>query len=350
MTLSRSLKGCRRIGMGSAIAAAALAAALTVSSNAHAQSASDKAAAEALFDQGVKLLKAGDFAEACKKLESSQKIDPGIGTLLYLADCYKKAGRTASAWATFREASSKAKAAGEDDRARIGMENADKLESVLSRLTIHVAEANLEIEGLEIQEDGNAVNRALWGSAVPVNPGQLRVMAKAPGYEPFETQITIQKGPANAEISVPALVALPEEEEPAAVPEDSAPSAAVSATPEDMEPASSTQATVGLILAGTGVVGLGVGGVFGMLAINKNDEAKELCGDSTTCPFESGGEAATDQAKTNALISTIGMAAGGVLLAGGAILYFTAPSGEEVAKISVTPTAGGAHFGFGGTF
>jgi outer membrane protein assembly factor BamD (BamD/ComL family) len=47
-----------------------------------AQSASYKAAAEALFDQGVKLLKKGQYDEACKKLERSQSVEPGIGTLL----------------------------------------------------------------------------------------------------------------------------------------------------------------------------------------------------------------------------------------------------------------------------
>src|SRR5690606_40388855 len=58
-----------------------------------AQGANDKAAAEALFDEGVKLLKDGKYEEACRKLETSQRVDPGIGTLIYLGECYKKAGR-----------------------------------------------------------------------------------------------------------------------------------------------------------------------------------------------------------------------------------------------------------------
>jgi hypothetical protein len=50
--------------------------------------ASDKAAAEALFDQGVRLMKQNSFAEACPKLEESDRIDPAVGTLLYLGECY----------------------------------------------------------------------------------------------------------------------------------------------------------------------------------------------------------------------------------------------------------------------
>src|SRR6185437_15434982 len=73
---------------------------------ARAQNASDKAAAEALFDAAKKLYADKKYAEACTRFDASEKLDRGIGTLLYLADCYEHVGRTASAWATFREAES----------------------------------------------------------------------------------------------------------------------------------------------------------------------------------------------------------------------------------------------------
>src|SRR5262245_66532784 len=89
---------------------------VTAGTPAWAQSAADKAAAEALFDQGRAAMQEGDFAKACGLLERSQHIDPGVGTLLYLAECYEKSGKTASAWATFREAADAAEAQRKADR------------------------------------------------------------------------------------------------------------------------------------------------------------------------------------------------------------------------------------------
>src|SRR5579871_3417882 len=102
---------------------------------ARAQGAEDKAAAEAAFDEGKKLMAAHAYAEACPKLAESQRLDPGIGTMLGLADCYEKNGQTASAWAEFREAAGVA-ARKQDRRESLARENATRLEPLLTRLVI----------------------------------------------------------------------------------------------------------------------------------------------------------------------------------------------------------------------
>ena len=60
--------------------------------------------ADVLFDQGRKLYTAGKYEEAAEKFRESQRLDPAPGTLLNLAECYVKLGKTASGWSTFREA------------------------------------------------------------------------------------------------------------------------------------------------------------------------------------------------------------------------------------------------------
>src|SRR5688572_3120545 len=60
--------------------------------------------ADGLFDQGRKLMGDGNYALAAQKLEESHRLEPAPGTLLNLAECYVKLGRTASAWSTYRTA------------------------------------------------------------------------------------------------------------------------------------------------------------------------------------------------------------------------------------------------------
>src|SRR6185436_12399932 len=66
--------------------------------------AADKSLATQLFKEGRALVDQGKVAEGCRKLEESQRLDPGGGTLLNVALCHEKEGRTATAWAEFTEA------------------------------------------------------------------------------------------------------------------------------------------------------------------------------------------------------------------------------------------------------
>jgi serine/threonine-protein kinase len=310
-------------------------------------SASEKAAAEALFDEGVALLKKGDYAPACEKLESSQRIDSGVGTLLYLGECYEKLGRTASAWATFREAASAASAAGQRDRARVGEQRAAQLEPRLSKLTIEVAPETRALAGLEVERDGEPVALSLLGAAVPVDPGTHKLAARAPGYEPFELSVEVGGDAALASVAVPALAALPAEEPSVAA----APVAAEpTGSPPRDEPAprGRGQRVSGLVLGGLGVVGLGVGTAAGLIAIDKNNQALETCA-SNSCPTDDGSDL-TSEAFDAATLSTAAFVAGGVLLATGVVLYVTAPRAQQTTALSVTPTPGGAFVGLGGKF
>ena len=118
--------------------------------------ADDSAAAQSLFDQAKKEMAAHDYADACPKLEESLRLQEGIGTLLNLASCYEHAGKLASAWSKYLEVATRARAAGQAARARIGRERADALAPKLSNLVVDVPGAT-HPDGLEVRRDGTVV-------------------------------------------------------------------------------------------------------------------------------------------------------------------------------------------------
>lgn len=309
-------------------------------------SPTDKAAAQALFDQGRKALEAGNYQVACRKLEQSQRIDPAIGTLLYLAECYEKTGRTASAWALFRQGASEAQAAGEAERARLGTEQANKLESKLSMLSIAVAPANKSLSDFSVQRGKDKVPRSLWGVAVPVDPGPIAIVATAPGHASWKETVTVGPDAARVSVTVPPLaaVAAPPPPKPAPAPTPApapAPPPSGPPPPKSVPPNGDTQRLIGVVVGGVGVVGLGLGTYFGLHAISENNDAKQFCTRGSVC-FAQQGVSLTNDAKTSATISDIAFIAGAAAVAGGIVLYLTAPSkhAEQVGRLHLAPAFG----------
>lgn len=325
---------------------------LAVASPALGQSAANKAAAEALFDQGKMLMQSADYARACEKFEASRKLDEGIGTLLYLADCYEKSGRTASAWAMFKEAASMAGAQGQESRQKVATQRAKNLEPGLAKLTIEVAKENESVPGFEVLNDGVVVPAAQYGAPIPIDPGEHRIEATAPGKRSHVEKVQAGKGVGR--VWVPPLADLPSNQvSDAAAPLNSSKSAQRTGEQDptatqgvladdvrkDAHSNGKLQRGVALALGGLGVVGLGLGSYFGLSAIDKNSKSKSECPSNPDLCTPRGVEL-RDDALDSARFSTIAFAAGGAALAAGIVLYLTVPGGRsaEVA-LSAAPQA-----------
>ncbi|HWA73271.1 MAG TPA: hypothetical protein VG937_13075 [Polyangiaceae bacterium] len=302
--------------------------------------ASQKAAAEALFDDGLKLMKANRFAEACPKLEDSQRVDPGIGTLLYLAECYEKLGKTASAWATFREAASSAGAAGQTDREKNAKQRASRLEAKLSYVTLRVPREVSELKGLKVRLGSAELGAGVFGIATPADPGESKLEVSADGHDTYSIVLQIEAGK-RYDVSIPQLREQPappvgvEPAVPATPTAQTLPASTATPTPTTSTPPPATQPpsgsslkTVGLVLGGVGVVGLGVGSFFGLKAISQINDAKDESCARSICQEQADLDKTKD-ANTAATISNIAFVAGGASLVGGALLFFLAPSPHE---------------------
>ena len=116
------------------------------------------AGAEALFREGRDMIKHGNLAGGCDKLEASEKLESSVGTLLNLGDCREKLGRQASAWAAFRKAEALAKRNGNDaKREREARRRALALEDDLASVTVQVG-PKAKSGGLVIKRDGELVD------------------------------------------------------------------------------------------------------------------------------------------------------------------------------------------------
>ncbi len=302
------------------IAALSILAALQVCLAADVAHADDKtakaAAAQQLFDEALKLMDAGRFAEACPKLARSQDLAPSGGTLLNLGDCYEKNGQTASAWVSFRDAAARAATAGQKQAQAAALVRADALAAKLVHLKLTLA-PDARVSGLEIKRDGETVSNAELGIEVPVDPGVHKLEANAPGYLPWTKDVTVSPSTSVESVVIPVLTARP------AAP--AAPPAIAIDTKRG-----NTQRTIGLIVAGGGLVAAGIGGIFGLRAFSTNDDALAHCrsaADATRC--DSTGLSLTDEARTQAAISTVLVTIGSAALAGGLVLFAIAPRAQS---------------------
>jgi serine/threonine-protein kinase len=304
--------------------------------------AADKAAAEALFDQGVRLMKQNSFADACPKLEESERIDPAVGTLLYLGECYERAGKSASAWATFREAASLATNSGQPDRARVAAARAQELEPKLSRLSVELAPEVAKLEGVVVRRGKQRIESSAYGTPLPVDPAEYRIEVSAPGYEPWSTTVKVEAG-GNASVRVPALIKAPESAPPVVAGPATASSsgAGVPAEPAAKPlPKSglSGQQTAGIVLGAVGLVGVGLGSYFGVRAISKNSDAEQHCPRGALCEDKTG-EDLTNKAQSAARASNIAFAIGGGLVAVGAVVYLTSAKKRDDG-VALVPVVG----------
>jgi hypothetical protein len=159
--------------------------------------------AEQLFRDGRALLKAGKLAAACEAFEGSQRLEPGIATLLNLADCRERNQQLATAWSVYLQAASKARSDASASRlAGVARDRAAALEPRLSFLTIHVSD-NSRVDGLEILRNGVALDPAVWNRAIPVDGGHYLITGKAPGLEPWSHTVELQAERDHQSVNVP---------------------------------------------------------------------------------------------------------------------------------------------------
>jgi len=287
-------------------------------------SAENAAAAETLFSDAKKLMEEQKYAPACRKLEESQRLDPAPGTALNLAVCHEKEGKIATAWSEFKAAMVQARREGRVERENLARERIEAIEPQLPRLVIDVPNAS-RVAGLVVSRNGLALTAGAWNTALPVDPGEVRIEANAPNFKGWKTVVKVDLAKTER-VTIPKLA-------PAPVPPPSA-------APASKPPVQQTRNTrpAGLVLGGVGLVAIGVGSYFGVRTLQKKSDADD------GCPVIAGQEQCTraavkanDDARTSAWISNIGIGVGIAAVGIGTYLFLSSgPSRSEAPQPSAS--------------
>lgn len=321
------------------VAALLFAVLVTLARGAAAQTRPNAAAAEALYNEARKLMDAGKFTEACPKLEESNRLDPGMGTQFFLAECYAKSGRTASAWALYREVETAAKTAGRKDRQDYAKKLADALEPKIIRMKVEVPWAD-KVSGVEVRRsDGKTdeiVGHGQFGMAVPVDPGRYTIKVSAPGKQPSELRADALEPGATTEVVVPELADVPRlrVEPPQVVTVDRGRGMRVA----------------GFITAGVGVAAMGASVIMGAVAKGRYDSTTADC-DTTGACRTLDAVRARDDAQAIAGAGTVTFFVGAAaVLAGAALVVFAPKATSQLAHVTPVVAPGYGGLALGGRF
>lgn len=309
-----------------------------------AQTAQEKAIAEELFNAAKKAYDAGNYAEACPKFADSQKLDPGIGTALYLGGCLEKQGRIASARQSFLDAGALAAKLGDSKRAGVAKARADALSPSTIKIVI-----DSPPPGLEVRRDGSVVPP---NSVDFVDGGSHEITASAPGYQKSSQTVDVPKEKGAIVVSLDLVPIGGSKKTDPVIP----PAPPIVTKPQDgddhPEPKSSGGLSggkiAGIVIGSVGLVGIAVGAGTALKAKGdfdaSNDPLQGGCDPNGNACTRQRGVDLRASASTMATVSTVSFIAGGILVAGGVTLFLLAPSAKT--QVSFGPTS----LTFSGTF
>ncbi len=205
----------------------------------------------------------------------------------------------------------------------------DELNAQIPTIIFQVKDpAGADLSAVKVTMDGEVLAPRLEGTALSIDPGEHTFTFEIAGQPPVSKGFVIretEKG-RRERITIGA---------PAAEPPVSPEPAPASGEERSSATGLGAQRTLALVAGGVGVLGLGIGAVFGVTAISKHNDAAQKCPDLCA---DGDGVKAWDAARTAGNLSTVGFIVGAVALAGGAALWLTAPASPAGAtRVGVGP-------------
>ncbi|MBN1606578.1 MAG: PEGA domain-containing protein [Polyangiaceae bacterium] len=287
------------------------------------------------FDRGLELVDDGQYSEAIVEFGRCYELKPHYAVFYNIGQAYIALAKPVEAAAALRRYLDEGGKAIDAKRKAAVQKEIQRQEARIATLDIRVLPA-----GATVRLDGTELGRSPLSAPVSVGVGTHTVTASLMGYEPGEATATVAGGDhGSVELSLAPLArpgagfAAPPPPPPLAAGAPAAPqstepmpAAPVPAVPPvpDTGSSGSTMRTVGVVLAATGVAGLGAGATCWFVASSKHEDALS--------EHQLGNIASAHrlQSQSEQLVPyvNIGFIGGGLLAAAGTVLYLTAPPGR----------------------
>lgn len=270
------------------------------------------AKADQLFEEGRALMKS-DLHAACEKFEQSLQFNSqAIGTLMNVALCDEKLGRTASAVKKFTEARDRAREGGLDGHLKAAEERLAELIPKVPHVSIKFLVP--PAPGTQIVIDKNTVALDATGD-VALDPGEHPLVVSAPNRVAYQTMVRIAEGE-RRQVDVPELAR------------------AITI--------GGSRRFAGKILTISGGTALATGIVMGLVARKRyNAQFDSVNGAAPPCDSAGkcspDGQTATENART---LGTVGSVIGGMGVAAAAVglyLWIRSPKESHPARVTLLP-------------
>jgi hypothetical protein len=282
-----------------------LASATTVSTPLAAPSASSEEQRKSAYRAGVTAAEAGRWAEARARFREAIALRPSPKAVFSLAQAEEHLGEVASAQASYEEARTSARAAGENDV----VSASEQAEAALEPRIPHLHVVTTGVLDATATLDGQRVATSL---VVAADPGSHALVVQATGRQPYTATISLRERQ-QLEVVVSLLPLAPLG---AGTPPPPPPVARTVRTQSPL-------ATAGLVAAGVGVVGVAIGAAFGIEARARNDQSYSGGCQGNACPANAA--AVRESALSWAHASTAAFIAGGALVASGVVVWLVVP-------------------------
>ncbi len=294
--------------------------------------AANPAGAVQELKEGYALKQSGNCRDASLHFTRSLELEPTAKAYLNLADCDQRLGDLVAARGHADRGGALAVQRGDAELARVAQEQIGAVERRLARITITLPPG--APAGTAVSCDGKPVEGSSLGVPVAMNPGDHVVVTTAPGRAERKVSLAFAEGSFQAiEVSLGEAAASHRGEAQAAGHDSDSAS-----PPQGLGP----RRAVALGVGGLGATGLALGLIAGLMATSNHSTLESKCQPSTgACPPSA--QSDLDAFHTMKTWSTAGYVVGLAALAGGAVLWLTAPprQGSPIARVWFGPGAAG---------